>query len=69
MSTPLDQTSRQTAKSNRERLAASRPTVLDEEAKRATAVRENMARLRGLRLAKEAQQIQTQISTAKQTEK
>jgi hypothetical protein len=36
---------------DRERLAGARPTILDEEAKRATAVRESMARLRELRLA------------------
>jgi hypothetical protein len=66
MSTPLYESSRQTAKMNRERLAANRPAILDEEAKRATAVRENMARLRELRLAKEAQEVQTKISTDSQ---
>jgi len=65
MTTPLYESSRQTAKMNRERLAAKRPSILDEEAKRATAVRENMARLRELRLAKEAQEVQTKISKAK----
>jgi hypothetical protein len=54
---------------NRERLAANRPAILDEEAKRATAVRENMARLRELRLAKEAQEVQTKISTDSQITK
>jgi len=37
--------------------------------KRATAVRENMARLRELRLAKEAQEVQTKISTDSQITK
>jgi hypothetical protein len=63
MSTPLEESSRQSAKTNRERLASARPAILDEEAKKATAVRENMSRLRELRLAKEAQEIQTEIST------
>jgi hypothetical protein len=69
MSTPADESSRQNAKINRERLAAARPAILDEEAKRATAVRENMARLRELRLAKEAQEVGTEISTSSQTNK
>jgi len=69
MSKPLDEPSRQTAKMNRERLAAPRPAILDEEAKRATAVRENMARLRELRLTKEAQEVQTKISTDSQITK
>jgi len=59
----------QTAKTNRERLFAQRPTILDEEAKRADAVRANMARLRQLRLAKEAQEVRTEISTANQPAK
>jgi hypothetical protein len=47
----------QTARSNRERLAPhERPAVLEEEAKRAADVRMNMARLRELRRAKEAQE-------------
>ena len=69
MSKPLDEPSRQTAKMNRERLAAPRLAILDEEAKRATAVRENMARLRELRLTKEAQEVQTKISTDSQITK
>jgi hypothetical protein len=69
MSTPLDESSRQNAKANRERLAAARPAILDEEAKRAAAVRENMARLRALRLAKDAQEVQTKISTDSQITK
>ena len=65
MSTPTYESSRQTAKMSKERLAANRPAILDEEAKRAAAVPENMARLRELRLAKEAQEVQTKISKAK----
>jgi hypothetical protein len=57
----------ETAKANRERLFAQRSTILDEEAKKADAVRANMARLRELRLAKEAQEVRTEISTANQT--
>jgi len=54
---------------SKERLAANRPAILDEEAKRAAAVPENMARLRELRLAKEAQEVQTKISTDSQITK
>ena len=57
------------AKANRERLFAERPTILEEEAKKANAVRANMARLRELRLAKEAQEVRTEISTSDQTNK
>jgi len=63
MDTNSDQSSRQTAKMNRERLAFERPSILDEEEKKAVTVRQNMARLRELRLAKEAQDAQTGIST------
>jgi hypothetical protein len=60
----VDEPSRQTAKMNRERLAVTqRPAIPDEEAKKATAVRENMKRLRELRLAKEVQEVRTEIST------
>jgi hypothetical protein len=59
----------QTAKSNRERLFAERAAILQEEEKRSIAVRQNMARLRELRLAKEAQETRTEISTAKQPAK
>jgi hypothetical protein len=46
----------QTASMNRQRLAvAERAEVMEEAEKTATAVRENMARLRELRLAKEAE--------------
>jgi hypothetical protein len=61
---------RQTARSNRERLAPhERPAVLEEEAKRAADVRTNMARLRELRLAKEAQEVRTEISAGNQPAK
>ena len=47
----------QTARLNRQRLTIARPPdgALQEAANKAMAVRENMARLRELRLAKEAQ--------------
>ena len=64
-----DQSSRQTAKMNRERVAGEREEVLDEEANKATAIRENMARLRELRLAKEAQAVRTEISAGNQHKK
>ena len=54
------------AKANRERLFAERPTILEEEEKKANAVRANMARLRELRLAKEAQEVRMEISTGNQ---
>ena len=53
----------QSAKANRDRLFVDRAAILDEEAKKANAVRQNMARLRELRLAKEAQELRTEIST------
>lgn len=54
---------RQAAKMNRERLAvAHREVVMQEEAKKAVDIRQNMARLRELRLAKEAQELRTEIS-------
>lgn len=54
----------QTAQANRKRLArADREAVLQDIAKQEIAVRENMARLRELRLAKEAQEVRTEIST------
>jgi len=70
MSKYMDGSSRQTAKMNRERLAVTeRPAILDEEAKKAIAVRENMKRLRELRLAKEALEVRTEISTDNQPAK
>lgn len=65
----VDQSSRQTAKMNRERLAVERAAVMGEEEKRAIAIRQNMARLRELRLAKEAQEVRTEISTGNQPAK
>jgi hypothetical protein len=65
-----DEPSRLTAKMNRERLArAEREAIMEEEAKKAVATRENMARLRELRLAKEAQEVRTEISASNQTTK
>ena len=58
---------RQAARMNRERLAvAHREAVMDEEAKRAADIRQNMARLKELRLANEAQEARTEISKANQ---
>jgi hypothetical protein len=59
-----------TAKANRERLAKpEREAVMEETAKKASAVRENMARLRELRLAKEANEVRTEISAGNQSPK
>ena len=53
----------QTASMNRQRLVvAERAEVMEEAERRATAVRENMARLRELRLAKEAETVWREIS-------
>src|SRR6516164_9688802 len=66
----LDESSRQTAKMNRERLASlERPAIMEEEVKKATAIRQNMARLRELRLAKEAQTVQTEVPADNQPAK
>jgi hypothetical protein len=55
---------------NRERLArAAREPIMEEEEKKAVAIRNNMARLRELRLAKEAQEVRTEISASNQTKK
>jgi hypothetical protein len=57
-----DEASRLTAKMNRDRLARTeREAIMEEEAKKAVAIRNNMARLRELRLAKEAQEVGTEI--------
>ena len=70
MSKFLDEPSRLTPKMNRERLArGARETIMEEEAKKAVAIRNNMARLRELRLAKEEQEVRTEISTRNQTKK
>ena len=55
---------------NRARLAAAeREAIMVEEAKKAKTVRENMARLRELRLAKEAQEVRTEIAKENQSAK
>ena len=65
MNKNLDESSRQTAKMNRERLALpERPAILAEIEKKAEDIRTNMARLREQRLAKEAQEVRTEISEA-----
>lgn len=67
MSSDQERSARLAAKANRERLAtAHREAVMQEEAKKAVDVRQNMARLRGLRLLKEAQEARTAISEANQ---
>ena len=54
----------------RQRLAAEEGAkALEEVAKKAVDVRANMARLRALRLAKEAQEVRTEISTSNRTNK
>ncbi len=59
---------RQAARENRERLAvAHRDVVMEEQAKKALDVRQNMARLKELRLVKEAQETRTEISKANQS--
>jgi hypothetical protein len=58
------------ARANRERLAVpGRTAIPEEEAQKAIAVRTNMARLRELRRAKEAQEARTEISAANQPTK
>jgi hypothetical protein len=60
---PADQSLAQLARANRMRLAADEAARAKEQAtKEAMAVRKNMARLRDLRLAKEASAIQAQIA-------
>jgi hypothetical protein len=55
---------------NRERLASlERPAIMEEEVKKAVAIRQNMARLRELRLAEEAQTVQKEIVTGNQPAK
>jgi len=63
MNKPGDQSPSQTARANRMRLAAEESArVIEEAAKEADAIRKNMARLRELRLAKEADTIREQIA-------
>jgi len=57
----------QSARMNRRRLAPlERPAFMEEIDKKAADVRANMARLRELRLAKEAQEVRTEISAGNQ---
>jgi hypothetical protein len=66
MSDDQERSLRLAAKANRERLAvAHREVVMQEEAKKAVDVRQNMARLKEQRLVKEAQEARTAISNAK----
>jgi hypothetical protein len=53
----------QTAEMNRMRVTREREAVLVEEAIRATVVRQNMARLRELRLAHEAEAVRAEAET------
>jgi hypothetical protein len=67
MSDDQERSDRLAAKANRERLAvAHREVVLQDEAKKAVDIRQNMARLKELRLVKEAQEARTETSKAKQ---
>ena len=59
----------QSAKANRDRLFVDRAAILDEEAKKANAVRQNMARLRELRLAKQAETVRTEVASGNQPAK
>jgi hypothetical protein len=62
---PRDQSPAQIARANRMRLAAEEGArAMEEATKEAMAVRKNMARLRELRLAKEASSIRAQIAAA-----
>jgi hypothetical protein len=68
MSDDQERALRQAARMNRERLAAAHcEAVMEEEAKRAADIRQNMARLKELRLANEAQEARTEISKANQS--
>jgi hypothetical protein len=64
-----DDPQQRAAKANRERLFSERPAIINEGEKRAATVRENMARLRELRLAKEAEVTRTEIIAANQPAK
>ena len=67
MSDDQERSLRQAAQANRERLAvAHREGVMQEEAEKAADVRQNMARLKEQRLAKEAQGARKAISKANQ---
>jgi hypothetical protein len=65
-SKPTDQSPSQLARANRLRLAAEEGArAMEEATKEAIAVRKNMARLRELRLAKEAATTREQIAAGK----
>jgi hypothetical protein len=67
MSDDQERSLRLAAIANRERLAAAhREVVMQDEAEKAVDVRQNMARLKELRLVKEAQEARTEISKANQ---
>jgi hypothetical protein len=67
MSDDQERSLRLAAKANRARLAAAhREVVIHEEATKAVDVRQNMERLKGLRLVKEAQEARAAISKANQ---
>jgi hypothetical protein len=67
----IDSSTDQTARMNRERLTIPQRSDdgLQEAVKKAMAVRENMSRLRELRLAREAQEARTEISAGNQDAK
>jgi hypothetical protein len=72
MNKPIDRAEPppQGARTNRERLAPlERPAILAEIDKKAADIRVNMARLRELRLTKEAQEVRTEILTGNQPAK
>jgi hypothetical protein len=65
-----DESTKQTAKMNRERLTPrERPEILVEIEKKAVGVRSNMARLREQRLAKEGEIVRAEIATGSQPAK
>ena len=67
MSDDQERSLRLAAKANRERLAVvHREVVMQEEAKKGVEIRQNMTRLKELRLVKEAQEARTEISKANQ---
>jgi len=67
MSHDQERSLRLAAKANRERLmVAHREVVMQEEAKKAVDIRQNMARLKTLRLVKESEEARMEISKANQ---
>ncbi len=61
---PANQSASQLARANRMRLAAEEGArAMEDATKEAVALRKNMARLRELRLAKEASALEAQIAT------